>query len=122
MKKQAAAIQAICLFSLLIRGPGALAQRHTNRLSSCCSVVTDALTTVGRITKGSTRADVEREFRVQGGLFSRQDTIYVYRRCPQIGIRVTFLLDPSYRDFATGSPKDTVVSVSQPFIGYEVTD
>jgi len=121
MKKQVVTILAICLLSLLVPGPSTFTQQ-ANRPSSCCSVVTDALAAVGRIRSGSTRADIEREFRVQGGLFSRKDTVYVYRRCPEIKIRVTFSFNLSDGLFVTGSPKDTVVSVSEPFIGYEVKD
>ena len=88
----------------------------------CCSIVTSALQAVDHIKKGMSRAEVEKEFRTEGGLFTREETFYVYRKCPLIKIKVTFERDPSYKDFATGSPKDRVLSVSQPYLQYPVMD
>jgi hypothetical protein len=68
------------------------------------------------------RSDVEKEFSLDGGLFSRGQSFYVYRKCPSIKVRVTFELDPTYKGFATGSPKDRVQSVSKPYLELPVMD
>ncbi len=85
-------------------------------------MVTRAIDAVNRIKTGMLRSDVEKEFRLEGGLFSRNQTFYVYRICPYIKVKVTFELDPSYKDFVTGSPKDRVQSVSKPYLEYSVMD
>jgi hypothetical protein len=89
---------------------------------NCCAKVLQALDAVNNLKKGMTRAEVEKVFRLEGGLFSRNQSFYVYRDCPYIKVQVTFDLDPEYKDFVTGSPKDIVQSVSKPYLEYPVTD
>ena len=96
--------------------------QQSNQSSQCCSIVSEALEAVGRIKKDMTRADVAKEFAQEGGLFFREDTVYTFKVCPYIKIRVTFTPDPNYKGFADGSPRDVVLSVSKPFIEYGVRD
>jgi hypothetical protein len=96
--------------------------QQSNQSSQCCSIVSDALEAVGRIKKDMTRADVAKEFLQEGGLFSREQTVYTFKMCPYIKIRVTFSPDPNYKGFSDGSPRDVVRSVSKPFIEYGVSD
>lgn len=88
----------------------------------CCAIVTRALDAVDKIKKDMFRSDVEKEFTLEGGLFSRNQTFYVYRKCPFIKIKVTFELDSSFKGFVTGSPKDRVQGISKPYLEYSVTD
>jgi hypothetical protein len=90
--------------------------------SECCSIVQKALDAVGRIKKDTKRADIEKEFVQDGGIFSRSGTIYRYKLCPYIKVRVVFALDPAYKGFADGSPKDTANSVSKPYVEYGTSD
>lgn len=90
--------------------------------SSCCTVTAQALDAAQRIKKDMFRADVEKDFLLDGGLFSREQSVYTYRRCPFIKIRVSFTLDPSSKDFSQGSPRDVVQAVSLPYIDYPVRD
>jgi len=55
-----------------------------------CALVKEALDAVNLITKGLTRKDVEKKFAQDGGLFSRSETVYVYKACPLIKVRITF--------------------------------
>lgn len=107
--------------ALVLPATNSGAQVTTNN-TQCCSAVDQALESVAHIKKDATRAEVEKEFKQDGGLYSREQTIYIYKKCPAIKIRVTFSLDPEYKGFADGSPKDTVQSVSKPYLEYPVKD
>jgi hypothetical protein len=96
--------------------------QEPSRTPGCCSIVEGALEAVGRIKTGEQRSVLEKEFVHDGGIYSRSETTYIYRACPYIKIRVTFALDPAYKDFVTGSPIDTVKSVSKPFVEYPARD
>jgi len=95
------------------------AQRAPER-SACCSIVEQALASVDNIKPGMTRADIEKNFVMDGGLDFGLTSIYTYKECPLIKIRV---------DFSTGtpgggsdSPKDIVKSVSKPYLEYPTKD
>jgi len=90
--------------------------------SHCCSIVQQALAALGQIKKGTKRADIEREFVLDGGIYSRSETVYKYKLCPYIKVRVAFTLDPAYKGFADGSPNDTANSVSKPYVEYGTSD
>ena len=93
-----------------------------NRESQCCSVVTAALQAVGQIKKGRKRADVEKEFSEQGGLSGRNETIYVYKLCPLIKVRVFFSPSTDQKGSRKSRLDDMVRSVSTPYIEYPVKD
>jgi hypothetical protein len=108
---------------LTMWGPcGNAVQDRPSSPDECCAIVTKAIDSVNKIKKDMLRSEVEKEFRLEGGLFSRNQTFYVYKNCPFIKIKVAFELDPSYTDFVTGSPKDRVLSVSKPYLEYSVAD
>jgi len=62
--------------------------------SECCSIVVSAIEASVRVKPGSTRWEIEKEFSHDGGVSFRQDTVYVYKLCPSIKIRVLFARDP----------------------------
>lgn len=113
----------ILIISFLIWNPRAnVAQNSQHKDSDCCALVARAIDAVNMLKEGMTRAEVERTFRTEGGLFSRNQTIYVFRDCPYIKVRINFTLDSDYKDFATGSPKDRVESVLKPYLEYSIAD
>lgn len=115
---------ALCCLSvvLITLAPTQVGAAQGSNSSDCCSIVAKALEATAKIKAGEARSDVERTFRQDGGLFSRSDTVYTYGECPYIKIRVTFAFDPSYKGFVNGSPRDTVVSISKPYLEYPVRD
>ncbi len=72
-----------------------------------------------------TRADVEKNFRRDGGLqfFSKSSstTRYVYSKCAFIKIEVKFKA-AIVNEAGFSSPNDTVVSVSKPYLKYPFAD
>jgi hypothetical protein len=122
MKIRAQYAIATVVLLMLWRPCGNAVEDKPSSPEECCAIVARAIDAVNKIKKDMLRSDVEKEFRLEGGLFSRNQTFYVYKNCPFIKIKVAFELDPSYKDFVTGSPKDRVLSVSKPYLEYSVTD
>jgi len=117
------AIPALMCFAFVISShSNAGGQRGFDAPSGCCSIVSQALSAVDRVKVGSSRADVEKAFEPDGGLFSREHTVYVFKRCPSIKIAIDFSLDKYVHVFASGAPTDQVVSVSKPYLEYPVRD
>lgn len=79
---------------------------------------------------GMKRSEVEREFVTEGGPDFRTETIYTFRLCPLIKVRVRFSLDPGEARNASpnapvtapDSPNDVVESVGQLYLQYPVRD
>jgi hypothetical protein len=82
--------------------------------TSCCSVVKDALSAVGQITPGMSRRDVERAFTDDGGLSSRTEGRYVFRKCSYIKVKVKF--SKAAGTSVEESPDDVVTEVSSLYI------
>jgi hypothetical protein len=86
--------------------------------SDCCKLVQQALEETGRLKSGMHRKDVESKFEVDGGLSFNTETIYVYKACHYLQIKVKF----SPAESQKFSPDDTIQSVSDIFVQYEVRD
>jgi hypothetical protein len=83
--------------------------------------IAGALKAVAEIKAGSTRADVERHFVLDGGLHALEQSTYLYKKCDLIKIDVEFAHD-SNRSWMDSTSKDTVVHVSKPCLEYPVAD
>ena len=103
-----------------ISQPGQSQQLGSN--SDCCTIVSQALDAIAHIKGDATRAEIEREFIQDGGIFSRDHTIYTYRRCPYIKIVITFSLDQTSNNFAAGSSRDVMNAISKPYLEYPIKD
>ena len=111
---------------MLLAGSGLAWPQERAQQAECCSVVARALEAVQRIqdrvSAGITRAELEKEFTTEGGLFTRTEQRYVYRDCRWIKIVVTFAPDSSPTKSPEVSPGDTVKTVSRPFLEYSIAD
>lgn len=88
--------------------------RHSKQDSACCSAVQAALRDAGQIKPGMKRADLAKMFVRESGPDFIVETLYFWKRCSYIKIRVTFiLLDPKGNE---ESPADIVKYVSGPHI------
>ncbi|HUB18002.1 MAG TPA: hypothetical protein VL990_05165 [Acidobacteriaceae bacterium] len=90
--------------------------------SSCCTMVEQAMAAASAIKAGMTRADVEKKFRLDGGISSAYVANYVFRECPTIKIEVGFERMDDKGRIITGGPSDMVKYVSRPFLDYPVMD
>jgi hypothetical protein len=89
-------------------------QEHTKWIAG----VMDSIHT---IKPGMKREDLLKLFTTQGGLSTRSRRTFIYRQCPYIKITIEFQPTDKPRD-ATEMPTDRIVSVSDPFLQYAVTD
>jgi hypothetical protein len=79
------------------------------------------------VQAGMTRAELLRVFTTEGGLSTRDEQRYVYRRCPLIKVMVTFRRPADADDDWGGAPEeeragDIVQSISKPFLEYSIAD
>lgn len=111
------AVMVLALTSM----PASAQNRSTSEPSSkCCSVAVEALRDAARIKPGMKRADLAAMFARQEGPDFIVETVYIWKSCPYIKIRVSFTLsDPKSQK---ESPSDIVKSVSDPYIQYPVKD
>jgi hypothetical protein len=82
---------------------------------------------VSSVQSGMTRAELLRIFTTEGGLSTRDEQRYVYRRCPLIKVMVTFRRPADADDDWGGAPEeeragDIVQSISKPFLEYSIAD
>lgn len=92
----------------------AIAQQPTE----CCSLVAKAIEAAARLKPNMTRSDIENDFRADGGLHVTGETVYVYKSCPDIKIRVTFVVEAGQKASLEERPGDVVLVVSQPYLEY----
>jgi hypothetical protein len=79
------------------------------------------------VQPGMTRTELLRVFTTEGGLSTRDEQRYVYRRCPLIKVVVTFRRPADADDDWGGAPEeeragDIIQSISKPFLEYSITD
>jgi hypothetical protein len=82
---------------------------------------------VSSIQPGMTRAELLRVFTTEGGLSTRDEQRYVYRRCPLIKVMVSFRRPADADDDWGGAPEeervgDIIQSISKPFLEYSIMD
>ena len=55
-----------------------------------CSVIEKALRAAENLKKGMLRSEVEKQFVLDGGASFRDETIYTYRDCPYLKVKIRF--------------------------------
>ena len=95
---------------------------QSNSESQCCSMVTRALEAVNRIKKGMLRENIEKDFTQDGGIDFGSVTVYTFKLCPLIKIRVEFDQKEASAQSVNNRLKDVVRSVSKPYIEYPARD
>jgi hypothetical protein len=89
--------------------------------------IDQVLKDVSSIQSGMTRAELLRVFTTEGGLSTRDEQRYVYRRCPFIKVMVSFRRPADADDDWGGAPEeertgDIIQSISKPFLEYSIAD
>jgi hypothetical protein len=74
------------------------------------------------IKPGATRKDLLKVFKEEGGLSTRTQRTYVYKRCPYIKVDVRFAPVGAEDNGLTEMPEDKVITISRPYLGYSVAD
>jgi hypothetical protein len=101
------------------------AQKQERRLPhdtcSQCSVVEQALVARSKLKNGVTRAEVERDFVMDGGLIFRTSTSYVFSKCQFIKVKIEFEVD-SKTPGVEPSAHDRVKDISALSVEYPMKD
>jgi hypothetical protein len=113
-------IKALLLCILLLLGLSFVPCKGQS--ASPCEWLDSSLKEVNKIHIGSTRADLEKEFSVDGGAFSSfMERRYVYKQCRYIKLDITF------KEFISKSGKknpemDNIVKISKPYLERPFSD
>ncbi len=68
-----------------------------------------------------TRRELLAVFETEGGISTRTQRQYVYKKCEYIKVNVKF--EPVVRQDKFGeSPNDKIVEISEPYLQYAITD
>jgi hypothetical protein len=89
--------------------------------------IDQVLKDISSIQAGMSRTDLLRFFTTEGGISTRDEQRYVYRRCPYIKVIVNFRRPADADDDWGGAPEaewtgDMIQSISKPFLEYSVAD
>ncbi len=90
--------------------------------------ISDSLREMKTIEVGKARADLLKVFTTEGGLSTGLRRTYVYRKCPYTKVDVEFeavgrpARDAEGRETHEKSDKDTIKSISKPYLEWSVAD
>lgn len=99
-----------------VAGP-ATAEVNENDPGGHVAWVIACLKDIGAVKAGTTRAEVEKRFRVAPkGYFRPNEAYYHYRECPLFSVWVKYTPDPKKKGFSNDSPDDTVAEVTGPYL------
>ena len=104
----------------------AAASAQSNSEAEFTRRIADAIRETSTITVGMTRGDLIRVFTVEGGLSTRAQRTYVFRRCPYIKVDVEFqvehLRDSEGRIPLPESDEDVIRRISRPYLAWTISD
>jgi hypothetical protein len=81
-----------------------------------------ALRECQKIKPGMTRAELEKVFTTEGGIWQAKHRIYVYRPCRYIKVEVDFNLSVPEQDVVKPLPTDTISKISRPYLQWTIID
>lgn len=87
-----------------------------------CQFVEESLKKIKEVRVEMTRKDLLEVFSEQGGISTRTQRHYIYKKCPYIKVGVKFKPVGNEKDNLTESPDDKIVEISDPYLQYVVAD
>jgi len=87
--------------------------------------ISEAIRDVSTVQVGMKRRDLLRVFTVEGGISTRLQRTYVYRRCPYVKVDVEFeevARDAEGRVPLPESDEDVIKRISRPYLAWSVFD
>ena len=116
-------IAVLAVFSVLCAWPVARSGARPQNGVQCCKLVEDAIDDSRHVKPGISRRELEKDWRVDGGLSVREEANYDYRKCLDIKIHVNFKPVPSQqRAGEEPDQNDIVIKVSRPYLEYAFAD
>jgi len=90
--------------------------------SKSCELVVDALNAATKLKVGMARANLEKDFELDGGMSVQDRGTYTYRTCHNIKVNIEFKVHEQPLGTYTFSPEDEVSKISAPFLAYPLSD
>jgi hypothetical protein len=87
-----------------------------------CKVVTEALKAAGDLKPGMLRADVEKNFTLDGGVSFPGSGTYLFKACHYIKIDVQFDAQDADKNTHGLSKTDSITTISKPYLDYPRAD
>ncbi len=115
----------ICALALIV---SAQSLQDSRKSEENTKWISDSLREIKTIEVGKTRADLLKVFTTEGGLSTGLHRTYVYRKCPYIKVAVEFeavgrpARDAEGRVTLEESDKDTIKSISKPYLEWSIVD
>jgi hypothetical protein len=118
MKAFTAGLLALSLF-VPVFTPARAADQVDKNLTDAISAI---LRESGKITPGTTRAELLKVFTTEGGLSTATHRSFVHRRCPYIKVDVEFTPSSPAQGALDERPNDTVKTISKPYLAWSIED
>lgn len=115
----------LCALALIVSSQSL---RDSQKSEENTKWISDSLREMKTIEVGKTRADLLKVFTTEGGLSTGLRRTYVYRKCPYIKVDVEFeaigrpARDDDGRVTLEQSDKDTIKSISKPYVEWSIVD
>ena len=119
-------IGSVSMLWLSARNPTAASKATPPKSETHTEWIVRSLHKMQTVKVGMTRADLLKVFTVEGGTFTVKQRTYVYRECPYIKVDVTFNIvgrperDKDGRLTHTESPRDTIKTISRPYLAWGI--
>jgi hypothetical protein len=86
-----------------------------------CEFIAKSLDKIHTIKVGMRRRELLTVFETEGGISTRTQRQYVYKKCGYIKVKIKFEPDTKEDKFAE-SPNDKIIEISEPYLQYAITD
>lgn len=98
-------------------------QFHSNEnQKQNCQFIQESLNDISRIKIGMTRSDLLKVFDTEGGIYTRTQNHYVYKKCMFIRVDVKYSPVGGEQNSFAESPDDKIIEISKPYLGYSIMD
>lgn len=87
-----------------------------------CHLVVEALRAVNELKPGMPRADLEKNFVLDGGISFPSSGTYTFKKCHYIKIDVGFEAHDLDKGTQSLSRTDAIVTISKPYLAYPIAD
>jgi hypothetical protein len=118
MKAFLAGLFALSLFAQVFTPARAAEQVDKNLTDQISAILRES----GKITPGTTRAELLKVFTTEGGLSTATHRTFVHRRCPYIKVDVEFTLSSPKQGGLDERPNDAVKTISKPYLAWSIDD
>lgn len=101
--------------AVALASPSAPDDSHTKWIAEC-------LKEIETIKVGMTRNDLSAVFTIEGGISTRTQQTFVFRKCLYIKADVTFRVQDANDALAVDEKTDIITSISKPYLQWAVGD